>query len=76
MLTWKESQYRGNGLYWRQGDCLSTDEKPTEGLYNGSILDEIDTGTRFKLDQENGEWIAQPSGGGGGDLEDWSSTGV
>jgi hypothetical protein len=36
--------------------CLSTDEKPTEGIRNGSTLVEIDTGETYLFDAEAGVW--------------------
>lgn len=35
---------------------LSTDPKPTEGIENGSIFIEIDTGKFFMYDGENQLW--------------------
>ena len=35
---------------------LSTDTKPTEGIENGSIYIEIDTGKIFMYDAENQLW--------------------
>lgn len=45
----------GGKLYF-EGECLSTDTKPTDGIMNGSKLLEIDTSTLYIYDQENGEW--------------------
>lgn len=47
---------------------LSSDEKPVNGVPNGSKFEEIDTGNEFKLDGGTGTWYLQPtaSGGGGG----------
>lgn len=45
------------------GYCLSTDEKPVDGMANGSWLYEIDTGTFYCFDEENRKWW--PLGGGG-----------
>lgn len=36
--------------------CLSTDEKPTDGIRNGSTLVEIDTGSKYLFDASTGEW--------------------
>lgn len=44
------------------GYCLSTDEKPVDGMANGSWLYEIDTGTFYCFDEENKKWW--PLGGG------------
>lgn len=46
-------------------DGLSTDTKPTDGVRNGSVFAEMDTGLVYLFDEQNGEWIAQPSGGSG-----------
>lgn len=35
---------------------LSTDEKPTENIENGTIFIEIDTGKIYMFDLENEEW--------------------
>jgi hypothetical protein len=35
---------------------LSTDEKPTENISNGSVFIEIDTGNMYFYDAENEEW--------------------
>lgn len=43
--------------------CLSTDDKPTSGVKNGSTLVEIDTGSTFLFDAENKVWN-EVSGGG------------
>ena len=42
----QELEYRG----------LSTDEKPTENLENGTIFIEIDTGKMYMFDLENTQW--------------------
>ena len=47
---------------------LSTDEKPVnelDGVHitNGSVYEEIDTGTTFKYNETNKEWIEQPATG-------------
>jgi len=46
--------------------CLSSDEKPTEGVKNGSTLIEIDTGKRYLYDALSGSWNEFSQGGGGG----------
>lgn len=42
----QEIEYRG----------LSTDEKPTENVENGTIFIEMDTGKIYMYDLENEEW--------------------
>ena len=34
----------------------SSDEKPTAGVSNGSLAIEVDTGSRFRFDEENEIW--------------------
>lgn len=44
--------------------CLSSDEKPTVDVKNGSVLTEIDTGKRYLFDADSRTWY-EFSGGGG-----------
>ena len=37
--------------------CLSTDEKPTENIANGSSLLEMDTSKLYFFDEENQRWL-------------------
>lgn len=37
--------------------CLSTDEKPTDGITNGSMCLEMDTGTFYAYDAAGEQWI-------------------
>lgn len=46
--------------------CLSTDDKPTDGIANGSMCTEMDTGDVYFFDEAGGAWIKFGSGGGGG----------
>lgn len=57
MVTWTVSSWRIEDLYYREGDCLSTDDKPTEGIFNGSILTEMDTGNIYKFNQAAKTWL-------------------
>ena len=49
---------------------LSTDDKVNNDIIvnprNGDIFKEIDTGNVFKYNEESGQWVQQPSTGGGG----------
>lgn len=61
MVTWRVKQPRritadGVELFYGEGDCLSTDVKPTTGIFNGSVLREMDTKTRYKFDADNNVW--------------------
>ena len=55
MVTVNTVRHVGGGRYI-EGECLSTDTKPTENIKNGSKLLEIDTSTLYIYDQENREW--------------------
>ena len=39
----------------------STDDKPTNGVRNGSVFFEMDTGLTYMFDEEHTEWLVQPS---------------
>lgn len=61
MITWAfQKPFRvaedGTTELYGVGDCLSTDTKPTAGIYNGSKLNELDTNTSYKFDAENKMW--------------------
>lgn len=49
----------GKQLYFSYGACLSSDEKPTDGIANGSTLREMDTSKDFMFDQNGAEWLEQ-----------------
>lgn len=73
MLTWsyrRPTQITKDGPteMYGQGDCLSTDVKPTTGISNGSVLHEMDTSKNYKFDAENGLWREIVSSGGGSDI--------
>lgn len=68
MVTWHKWVMAGNKpdgtpLYYGEGECLSTDVKLTDGVFNGSVLIEMDTSTVYFYDANGAEWIAF----GGGD---------
>lgn len=48
------------------GHCLSTDEKPTDNIANGSKLIEIDTGDIYLFDEDSETWVEL---GGGSSVE-------
>ena len=65
MLTMETKEFfvRGDGEMSRfDGWCLSTDEKPTQGVLNGSCLIEMDTGKVFFFDEEGAAWREFGSG--------------
>lgn len=57
MITVKARDFNyTNGKRRVEGECLSTDTKPT--IYaNGSILIEIDTGKIFMFNETGSEWV-------------------
>lgn len=42
-------------------DGLKDDTKPTDGVRNGSVFVEMDTGLVYLFDEQNVAWIVQPS---------------
>lgn len=67
MVTVHTARYMG-GKKYIEGECLSTDIKPTDNIMNGSKLNEMDTSSTYAYDEANGIWweIERNSGGGGG----------
>lgn len=51
------------------GDCLSSDEKPTDGIYNGSKLYEMDTKKTWKFDMNGEAWLDATGSSSGGSAE-------
>ena len=55
-----DSRPTASGIYI-DGVCLTTDEKPVDGIANGSILRELNVETgvvkEFMFDQEHVTWI-------------------
>ncbi len=57
-MAWKFYPIARNGYgAYGIGYCLSTDDKPTEGILNGSHAVEMDTSTVYFYDEENEEWL-------------------
>ena len=56
MITFSEAKWLTSGKLYFVGECLSTDEKPTETIQNGSKLMEMDTATMYLYDAENERW--------------------
>lgn len=60
MVTFKtrDFNYNPTGSKNRvEGECLSTDTKPTTGIANGSILIEMDTGDIYMFNETAGAWV-------------------
>lgn len=49
-----EKDHDGKDYFEMRG--LSTDDKPTENVANGSVCIEMDTSTMYMFDEENNEW--------------------
>ena len=54
MVTVLRKAFYGHWIH--EVRCLSTDEKPTEGIFNGSELIEMDTGKLYMFDKDNEQW--------------------
>jgi hypothetical protein len=54
MVTVLRNAYYGHWVH--DVRCLSTDEKPTEDIMNGSTLLEMDTGKMYMFDKDNETW--------------------
>ena len=69
MLTLGRAAYQKEQRYAEYAG-LSTDDKVNNDIIvnprNGDIFKEIDTGNVFKYNEESGQWVQQPSTGGGG----------
>lgn len=63
MLTTSKCVYMGSTdggveINYIEGECLSADTKPTENIYNGSKLLEMDTSTLYIYDAAGQTWRA------------------
>ncbi len=58
MISFYQSTYNptDEGRRWVQGACLSTDDKPTQGILNGSCLIEMDSGKVYFYDEAGAIW--------------------
>lgn len=59
MITLYQAAYQ-NEPRAREYAGLSSDEKPLDGVENGSWFTEIDTGKKYRFDKQNQLWIVQP----------------
>ena len=46
-------------LFYVEGSCTSTDTKPTDGIADGSIFIESDTGDVYFYNEDSETWIEQ-----------------
>ncbi len=56
MFTTIKAHYAGNEKSYIEGACLSGDAKPTDGIANGSIIIEIDTGKIYMFNETGSAW--------------------
>ena len=57
MFTNKKSIYVGNEKCLVESACLSTDNKPTTGIANGSMCLEMDTGKIYAYNEAGSAWV-------------------
>ena len=46
-------------VFYIEGSCSSTDTKPTEGICDGSKVEESDTGDVYFFNEDSETWIYQ-----------------
>lgn len=59
MFTTIKAHYAGNEKSYVEGACLAADSKPTDGIANGSVCIEIDTGKIFMFNETGSAWVEQ-----------------
>ena len=61
MVTYNVTDYeiREGGVKVQEisGYCLAADTKPTDGIANGSVLTEMDTGKIYMFDEAGSQWV-------------------
>ena len=57
MFTTIKSVSIGNDKDLIEAACLSTDTKPTDGIANGSLCLEMNTGDIYAFDEDGTEWV-------------------
>ena len=57
MFTNKKAIYVGNDKVLVEAACLSGDSKPTDGIANGSICIEMNTGKIFMFNEAGSAWV-------------------
>lgn len=56
MFTLNSAKPTTDNKYLVEASCLSTDTKPTDGIANGSLCLEMDTGDFYGFDADAGDW--------------------
>ena len=57
MFTNSKAWYIRDGKVLTESACLSTDTKPTDGIANGSVCLEMDTGKVFVFNEVGSAWV-------------------
>ena len=57
MFTKSSSKWLTNGKELIEAASLSTDSKPTDGIANGSICIEMNTGKIFMFNEAGSAWV-------------------
>lgn len=57
MFTTIKAHYAGNEKSYIEGACLSTDSKPTDGIANGSLCLEMDSGKIYAFNEAGSAWV-------------------
>ncbi len=57
MITFNKVVQYDNDQVYVEGACLSTDSKPTEGIANGSLLIEMNTGKVYFYNEAGSAWV-------------------
>ena len=57
MFTNRIASYYSPGKVLIEAACLSTDDKPTTGIANGSTCIEIDTGKIYMFNEAGSAWV-------------------
>lgn len=57
MFSTNKSIYVGNEKCLIESVCLSTDAKPTDGIANGSVCLEMNTGKIFVFNEAGSAWV-------------------
>ena len=57
MFTTIKSHYAGNEKVYIEAACLAADSKPTDGIANGSLVIEMDTGKIYAFNEAGSAWV-------------------
>lgn len=57
MFTSIKSHYAGKEKCYIEGVCLTGDSKPTDGIANGSLVIEMDSGKIYAFNEAGSAWV-------------------